>query len=197
MKKIKKWFARIADIMINPKRHFKKIVADGNIDDAMMRAFLYGLVGGVLVFLLRTLFGGAAVTIGGIFNALVITPVIAVAMLFVFGGILMMMSEITGGERDWEIAVKALGSVFFVYPLILVLNYAAFNCTSLWIISIAVDAYILYLLYNIVLHAMHAKKSSVIVVIGVLAVFLITIYATDYRSGWMMIKNASAMTSCI
>jgi preprotein translocase subunit SecE len=44
---------------------------------------------------------------------------------------------------------------------------------------------------------MHAKRSHVIIVISVLALFLVTVYATDYRSGWMMIKNASALTSCI
>jgi hypothetical protein len=197
MKKLKKWMRGIIDAIINPKRRFTKIVADGNIDDAMLRAFIYGLLGGVLVFVLRAVFGGGLITVGGIFNALIITPVMAVALLFVFGGILMMISEITGGERDWEIAIKGLGSVFFVYPLMLGLNFAAFNCTSLWIISVIIDAYILFLLYNIARYAMHAKHSHVLIVISVLALFLITVYATDYRSGWLMIKNAAAMTHCI
>jgi hypothetical protein len=194
---MRKRFKSILDIIKNPKRYFTKIVADGNIDDAMLRAFMYGLIGGVLVFALRVLIGGAAITIGSVFNALVIVPVLAVALLFVFGGVLMMISEITGGERDWEIAIKGLGSVFFIYPLILVLNYAAFNCTSLWVISILVDAYVLYLLYNIALYAMRAKRTNVIIVISIMALFLITVYATDYRPAWLMIKNASALTACI
>ena len=127
------------DIIVNPKRYFTKIVADGNLDESMFKAFIYGLIGGALVLGIR-LIGGATVTIGAVFTAVVIMPVLAVALLFVCGGLLMLVSEITGGERDWEIAIKGLASIMFVYPTILVLNALAFNCTSLWIISISMFA---------------------------------------------------------
>ncbi len=191
-----KWIAHIKDVIVNPRRFFTKIVADGNIDESMLKAFMYGLLGGLLVLGLR-LIGGATVTIGAVFTAVVIVPVLAVAMLFVMGGLLMLVSEITGGERDWEIAIKGLASIFFIYPVVLVLNALAFNCTSMWIISIAVDAYILFLFYNISLYCMRGRRANVIIVIAIFALFMATVYATNYRIGWFMLKNTSAALACL
>ncbi len=184
------------DIIVNPKRYFTKIVADGNLDESMFKAFIYGLIGGVLVLGIRLL-GGATITIGSVFTAIIIMPVLAVALLFVCGGLLMLVSEITGGERDWEIAIKGLASIMFVYPTILVLNALAFNCTSLWIISLLCDAYVLFLFYNISAYCMHGKKSNVIMVIAMLGLFMATVYMTNYRIGWFMLKNASAALACL
>ena len=184
------------DIIVNPKRYFTKIVADGNLDESMFKAFIYGLIGGCLVLGIRLL-GGATITIGAVFTAIIIMPVLAVALLFVCGGLLMLVSEITGGERDWEIAIKGLASIMFVYPTILVLNALAFNCTSLWIISIICDAYILFLFYNISLYCMHGRRGAVLTVVGIFAVFMITVYLTNYHIGWFLIKNTPAALSCL
>lgn len=196
IKKFKRAFRHVRDIIINPRRYFTKIVADGNMEEAMFKAFLWGLLGGLLVFAINML-TGASFTIGALFNALIITPVIAVGILFVMGGLLMLVSEITGGERDWEIAIKSLASVFFMYPVILGVNALAFNCTSIWIISILVDLYILFLFYNIALYAMRGNKGNVVMVFAIIAMFLVTVYATDYRMGWFVLKNNSAAFACL
>ena len=196
MKKIKKWYRSIKDVVVNPRRFFSKIVADGDIEESMLKAFMYGLVGGVLVLGLR-LIGGATVTISSVFTAVVIVPVIAVALLFIGGGLMMLVSEITGGERDWEIAIKGLASIFFIYPVILVLNAMAFNCTSLWIISIICDAYILFLFYNIALYCMRGRRGAVLTVVGIFAIFMATVYLTNYHVGWFLIKNTTAALSCL
>ena len=195
-KQIQKWIYGIRDVIINPRRFFTKIVADGNIEESMLKAFLYGLLGGCLVLGMRLL-GGATVTISGVFTAVVIVPVLAVALLFVMGGLMMLVSEITGGERDWEIAIKGLASIFFIYPAILVLNALAWNCTSIWIFSLVVDIYILFLFYNIAAYCMHGKKVNVIIVIAIIALFMATVYATDYRIGWFMLKNTGAALACL
>jgi len=191
-----KWFGHVVQILTNPKQFFSKIVADGNLEESMLKAFMYGLLGGALVLLLQLL-GGATVTFSVVFSKLVIVPVLAVAILFVLGGMLMLVAEITGGERDWEIAVKGLASIFFIYPVILVLNALAFNCTSLWIISIIIDAYVLFLLYNIAVYCMKGNKVRIIWVIGAFALFIMTVYLTDYRLGWFMIKNTGAALKCL
>lgn len=194
--KTKQIFGNIRDAIINPKKFFKKIVADGDLEESMLRAFIYGLIGGVLVLGFR-LIGGATITIGTVFGALIIVPVLAVALLFIMGGLLMLISEITGGERDWEIAIKGLASVFFMYPVILALNALAFNCWSMWIISLFVDAWVLYMLYCISVYCMRGNRTNVLLVIGILAVFMLTVYITDYRIGWFMLKNAGATLSCL
>ena len=110
---------------------------------------------------------------------------------------MMLVSEITGGERDWEIAIKGLASVFFIYPVILVLNALAFNCTSMWVISLLVDAYILFLFYNLSVYCMRGKRNNVILVIGIFALFMATVYISDYRIGWFMLKNTGATLACL
>lgn len=194
--KMKQILKSIFNVLINPKQHFTKIVADGNLEESMLRSFLYGLFGGILVLILR-LIGGATITIGSVFTAIIIVPVLAVALLFVFGGLLMLISEITGGERDWEIAIKGLASIFFIYPIILALNAVAFNCISIWTISILVDIYLLFIFYNIAFYCMKGKKSNVILVVVILFLFMVTVYSTNYRIGWFMLKNMTATLSCL
>lgn len=196
MKKIKNWFRGIKDVIVNPRRFFSKIVADGDIEESMLKAFIYGLLGGLAVLGIK-LIGGATITINSVFTAVVIVPVIAVALLFVGGGLLMLVSEMTGGERDWEIAIKGLASIFFIYPVILVLNAVAFNCLSMWIISIIGDLYVLFLFYNIALYCMRGRRAAVIVVVGIFAIFMLTVYLTNYRIGWFLLKNTSAALSCL
>lgn len=196
MKKIKNWFRSIKDIIVNPRRFFSKIVADGDIEESMLKAFIYGLLGGLAVLAIK-LIGGATITINSVFTAIVIVPVIAVALLFVGGGLLMLVSEMTGGERDWEIAIKGLASIFFIYPVILVLNAVAFNCLSMWVISIIGDLYVLFLFYNIALYCMRGRRAAVIVVVGIFAIFMLTVYLTNYRIGWFLLKNTSAALSCL
>lgn len=196
MKKIKNWFRGIKDVIVNPRRFFSKIVADGDIEESMLKAFIYGLLGGLAVLAIK-LIGGATITINSVFTAVVIVPVIAVALLFVGGGLLMLVSEMTGGERDWEIAIKGLASIFFIYPVILILNAVAFNCLSMWIISIIGDLYVLFLFYNIALYCMRGRRAAVIVVVGIFAIFMLTVYLTNYRIGWFLLKNTSAALSCL
>lgn len=196
MKKIKNWFRSIRDVIINPKKFFTHIVADGDVEESMLKAFIYGLIGGILVLGL-SLLGGATITRMAVFAQLVFIPVLAVALLFVGGGLLMLVSEITGGERDWEIAIKGLASIFFVYPIILVLNALAFNCTSVWVISIICDVYVLFLFYNIALYCMRGRRAAVALVIGILALFMLTVYLSDYHIGWLLFKNTDAAYSCL
>jgi len=193
--KKRNWISRLSDIFFRPKYFFSKIVADGKMEDAMLRAFMWGLVGGLVVFVLYLLRGNP-LTVFSLFKTVIVYPVLAVVLLFVCAGLMMLVSEITGGDRDWEIAVKGIASIFFVYPMALILNGLAFDCTSIWVISMATDLYMLFLLYNIAVYCLHGKKISVIFVLMVGAILLATMYMSDYRTLWFMVKNIPATLSC-
>lgn len=194
--KKRNWFAKLTDIFFRPKYFFSRIVADGKMEDAILKAFLWGLVGGVIV-LGMNLYRGDAFTIFSLFKAIVVYPVLAILLLFIGAGLMMLVSEITGGERDWEIAVKGIASIFFVYPLALLLNTLAFDCKSMWLTSILIDLYLLFLIYNIALYCLHGKKISVLFVIMVGAMFLAGIYMSDYKTLWMSVKNMPVTLMCI
>jgi len=194
--KKRNWFAKLGDIFFRPKYFFSRIVADGKMEDAILKAFFWGLIGGIVVLILH-LIRGDAFTIFSLFKAIVMFPVFAVILLFVCAGLMMLVSEITGGERDWEIAVKGIASIFFVYPLALILNNLAFDCKTIWIISVLIDLYMLFLLYNIAVYCLHGKKVSVLFVLMVCAVLLACLYMSDYRTVWFLAKNIPATLTCL
>ena len=183
-------------ILARPERFFKKIVVDGSLEESMIKAFLYGLIGGIAILAINLTFG-ARLTLFGAFAELVIYPMAAVGVLFVFAGLMMMFSEIAGGSRDWELAVKSVSSIFFMYPVVLILDSLAFNCASLWIISIIVDGYVLFLLYNIAYHCMGGKKWAVLGIIAAMAAVLLVVYASDARLNWLGFKNYAAAARCL
>ena len=195
--KKRNWFSHLTDIFFRPKYFFSRIVADGKMEDAMLKAFLWGLVGGILVFIINICRAGLdAFTIGAFFKSLIIYPVLAVMLLFIFSGLMMLVSEITGGERDWEIAVKGIASIFFIYPLALILNSLAVDCVSIWFISLLTDLYMAFLLYNIAVYCMHGKRVSVLFVVMACLVLLGCMYMSDYKTVWFMVKNIDATSIC-
>ncbi len=196
--KKRSWLSKISDIFFRPKYFFSRIVADGKMEDAILKAFLWGLVGGILVFIINLIRDGFYVfNVFSLLKAIVIYPVLAVILLFIFAGLMMLVSEITGGERDWEVAVKGIASIFFIYPLALILNALAFDCTSIWIISLLTDLYMAFLLYNIAVYCLHGKKVSVLFVVAVGLVLLGCMYMSDYRNVWLSLKNVSVISSCL
>lgn len=194
--KKRSWLSKLGDIFFRPKFFFTRIVADGKIEDAILKAFCWGLIGGIVVLILH-LIRGDAFTIFSLFKAIVMFPVMAVILLFICAGLMMLVSEITGGERDWEIAVKGIASIFFVYPLALILNTLAFDCRTIWMISVLTDLYMLFLLYNIAVYCLHGKKVSVLFVLMVCAVLLACLYMSDYRTVWFLAKNIPATLTCL
>jgi len=194
--KKRSWLGKLTDIFFRPKYFFTRIVADGKMEDAILKAFLWGFVGGIIVLVLN-LFHGYPFTVFSLFKAIIIYPVVAILLLFIGAGLMMLVSEVTGGERDWEIAVKGIASIFFVYPLALILNTLAFDCTSMWLTSILIDIYILFLIYNIAVYCLHGKKVSVLFVVMVAAVLLAALYMSNYRTIWFLVKNIPATLTCL
>ena len=195
--KKRNWLSKFSDIFFRPKYFFSRIVADGKMEDAIIKAFLWGFVGGILVLVINLVRGGLdAFSIFSFFKAIVIYPVLAVMLLFICAGLMMLVSEITGGERDWEIAVKGIASIFFVYPLALILNTLAFDCASVWFVSILIDLYMAFLLYNIAVYCMHGNRVSVLFVVAVSLVLLCCVYMSDYRNVWFLVKNINSGSIC-
>ena len=196
--KKKSWLSGLTEVFFKPKHFFSKIVADGKMEDAILKAFLWGFVGGILVFAINLIrYGMDALTIFSFFKAIVIFPLLAVMLLFICAGLMMLVSEITGGERDWEIAVKGIASIFFVYPLALILNALAFNCVSIWAVSLFTDLYMAFLLYHIAVYCMHGKKVSVLFVVAACFMLLGCLYMSDYKTVWFMVKNINAGSICV
>jgi hypothetical protein len=190
------WLHSIINVLFKPRQFFQTLIVDGSLDAPIIKAAVWGLIGGMLSLTLG-LIHNIPTTFGLVLSDIILTPVIAVMILFALGGIMMLVAEITKGDRDFEVGIKGIASIFFLYPVLLALYALAFNCTSIWIISLLTDAYILFLLYNVATYCLRGKKISVKLVMACFAVLLITIYATDYRIAWFLLKNTSATLSCL
>ncbi|MBQ7409021.1 MAG: hypothetical protein IJV03_00485, partial [Alphaproteobacteria bacterium] len=64
--KKRNWFAKLTDIFFRPKYFFTRIVADGKMEDAILKALLWGLVGGLTVLIIG-LVRGESFTIFSLF----------------------------------------------------------------------------------------------------------------------------------
>ena len=80
--KKRNWLVRLGDIFFRPKYFFTKIVADGKMEDAMLRAFMWGLVGGIVVLIVNLLRGNPF-SVFSLFKAFIVFPVLAVIVLFI------------------------------------------------------------------------------------------------------------------
>ena len=182
-------------VLLTPNRFFKKIIVDGNLKESIIRAAIFGLIGGVSVMVLGMVVG-THITFWDFFTKLVVFPIFAVVVLFVSAGLMMLFSEITDGSRDWELAVKGISSIFFIYPVILIVNSFAFSCWSLWLLSMAIDVYLLFLIYNIALYCMHGNKLKITALLAGTAVLLLFVYFSDYHATWLALKNHTIAASC-
>jgi len=187
--------ARAWTVITKPERFFKKIILDGSLEESMIKAALYGFFGAIAVLLIDAL-GAYSPSVASVVATLILHPVFAVAVLFVFAGLLMLFSEITGGNRDWEMAVKGVSSIFFMYPVILILGALAPGSPLGRILGLVADAYILFLLYNIAYHCMGGKRWAVLACVGVAAASLIAIHSGGYGVSWMGFNSPAVVHGC-
>lgn len=190
------WGRSLYNLLFKPQQFFNSLIVDGSLDAPIIKALVYGLIGGALTFVLQMVHGTPA-TIGTLFSQFVTTPLIALITLFALAGVMMLIAEVTHGERDFETAAKGIASIFFLYPAMLILYELAFNCTSIWLISIILDLYVLYLIYAIGTYCLKGNKLSMKFVSAIFGLLMIMVYSTDYRIAWFLMKNATATLSCL
>jgi len=185
LKDIKKLWVEGIQLIISPKQYFGNIKATGDYSDSIVKALAYGLIGaGISV--LFALLGGEG--LGSLFR-LIFIPLGAVFLTFSLGGILSLMSYICGGKVDFEIAVKAVASKIFLYPIVILINTFAINYYILAGVSFLVDSFVLYLVYSAVMHCFSPKPHTTRVVFGIFGALLVLMYLSDSSMLWLSLKN--------
>jgi hypothetical protein len=165
------------ETLLNPKAYFSTMRTSGGMAEPVIKALIYGVVAGVIVFLWGVLGLGGQV---GVFGAgigamgLVYTVIAAVIGLFIGAVILIIFSSICKGNSDFEANLRVVASVMVVFPFSALLGFTTgINSVFGAIVALCVQLYALWLLYHGLTVALKANPASTKIVMYVLAALLV------------------------
>jgi len=172
------FIAESKEALLSPKTHFLNLKTAGGIVEPLIKAVIYGVVAGVIVFV-WSLLGLGAVS-GGFFGgaigamALVWYIVAAIIGLFVGAVIMLVISSICKGNTDFEANTRVVASAMVMMPVSALLGFT--SGINLWlgaIVGLAVNIYTLYLLYHGLVETLKAKAETSKLVMYILAGLLV------------------------
>ncbi len=165
-------------VLMTPKEYFASMPKTGGFVEPLIKAVIYGLVAGIITFIWSLLHLTAAAGMfgkwmgGGVGVMAIIGALIgAVIGLFIGGVILLIISAICGGSKDYEANVRVTASLMVLSPINALLGFTGGISIYLGaIISLAVSLYGIWLLYNALISALGAGEKAAKVVSIILAI---------------------------
>lgn len=174
------------ETVVNPKGHFTALPVTGGLGEPVLKALIYSVVAGVIVFLWGVLgLGGQAgvfgAGIGGM--ALAWTIIGAMAGLFIGAVILLIISAICKGNTDFEACLRVTASVMVVLPISALLGFfSGISPTIGALVSLCVNFFALYLLYYGLTETLKANPATTRIVVYVLAAILVVAMIVGLRA---------------
>ncbi len=167
------------ETLLNPKAYFSTMRTTGGMAEPVIKALIYGVVAGIIIFIWGLLgLGGPA----GVFGAgigvmgLVYTIISAVIGLFIGAVIVLIISAICKGNTDFEACLRVVASVMVIFPISALLGFiTGISPVFGAIIGLVVNLYALYLLYFGLTESLKANPGTTKVIMYVLAVLLVII----------------------
>lgn len=171
------FIAESKETLVNPKGYFSTMKTSGGMAEPVIKALIYGVVAGIIIFIWGALgLGGAAGVLGaGIGGmALVWTVIAAVVGVFVGAVVILVVSSICKGNTDFEACLRVAASVMVVMPISALLGFTA-GISPVFgaIVSLGVNLFALYLAYNGLTEALKANPGTARIVMYVLAALLV------------------------
>src|SRR3990172_5940625 len=160
----------------SPKEFFYSMPKKGGFVEPIIKAAVYGLIAGIILFIWsllhlsagRGMMGGY---MGGSGIMIIISSLIAAIIgLFIGGIIVLIVSAICGGTTDFEANVRVVAALMVLSPVNALLSFTmGLNLYLGSIISVLVALYGIWLLYSALTSALSAKEGSAKIVSIVLA----------------------------
>lgn len=165
------------ETLLNPKAYFSTMRTTGGMAEPVIKALIYGVVGGVIVFLWGVLgLGGLSGVFGAGIGAmgLVYSVIAAVIGLFIGAVVVLIISAICKGNTDFEACLRVVASVMVVFPISALLGFiTGISPVFGAIIGLCVNLYALYLLYYGLTESLKANPGTTKIFMYVLAVLLV------------------------
>lgn len=166
------------ETLLNPKSYFSRMKTSGGMTEPIIKAIIYGAIGGVILFLwsilrLSPIAGGL---LGGGFGITVLITYIigAVIGLFIGAVILMVVSSICKGSTDFEANVRVTAALMVMIPINALLAFTGhFSLYLGLLISLAVSIYSVWLFYNAVVEALKSKPETARIVMYIFIALIV------------------------
>jgi hypothetical protein len=180
------------ETLLNPKAYFSTLRTAGGMAEPVIKALIYGVVAGIIVFLWGILgLGGLA----GVFGAgigvmgLVYTVISAVIGLFIGAVIVLIISAVCKGNTDFEACLRVVASIMVVFPVSALLGFISGISPVLGgIIGLFVNLYALYLLYFGLTESLKTNPGTTKILMYVLAILLVIIMIAGFGTRKRMNK---------
>jgi hypothetical protein len=165
------------ETLLNPKTYFSTMKTSGGMGEPVLKALIYSVVAGVIVYLWGILgLGGVAGVFGAGISAMAFVWTIIGAMIGLFIGavVVLIISAICKGNTDFEACLRVVASVMVLFPVTAILGFITGISPVLGaIIGLCVNLYGLYLLYFGLTESLKANPGTTKIVMYVLAALLV------------------------
>ncbi len=172
-------------MILHPVKYFTSITADGNYENAIVKVLMYGLITAGI----KIVFSIANITLLGTISALLLMPIYAMFITFALAGVMLFFSYLAKGEMNFETALKAVASCIFMYPFSYVVYHIAFSYWILFLFSLIVDLYIVFLIYTATTYCLKGEKGISNVIFSIFALFVIVIHFSNNGAMYVATKN--------
>ena len=170
------------DSIVKPKEYFPSLKIDGGLGEPVIKALIYGALGGIFTFLWSIL--NVSGLTGGLFGgaigvmALIWAIVGAVIGLFIGAVIVLIISAICGGSTDYIANARVTASLMVLMPISAFFGFlTGINVFLSTVVGLLINIYGLYMLYFALVGPLKGKESSAKVftwiLVAVLALFLL------------------------
>ena len=174
----KKFIDESKQTLLNPGEYFAAMAKEGGFGEPIIKALVYGLVAGLISLIWSVLnlsaVGGAQ--FGGMMGggvgimALVWSLVGALIGVFISGLIMLILSLICGGSKEFEANLRASASIMVLMPVSALFNFIySFSLSVGGIVSLLVMLYGLYLVYIALTKALGGSEGAAKVITVILA----------------------------
>ncbi len=171
----KKFIDDSMKVITSPKEYFTSMPKEGGFVEPIVKAVIYGLIAGIIVFIWSLLkLSAASAMFGGAVGAMSILwgAIGAIIGLFIGGVIILILSAIGGGNTNYEANVRVAASLMVMSPVNALLSFTAgINLYLGAIITFLVALFGIWLLYNGLVNALGAKEVAAKVIAIILAIF--------------------------
>jgi hypothetical protein len=169
------------DVLVTPKSYFATMKTTGGIAEPLIKAVIYGVIGGLIAFIWSLLSIGSFSSgmFGGTVGIMLLVWYIVVAIIGLFIGavIVLVISAICKGSTDFEASVRVTAAIMVLIPISALLGFVSgLNLTAGAIVGLAINIYGLYLLYHGLVEALKAKPDTTKIVMYVLVAILILFF---------------------
>lgn len=166
------------ETLVNPKSYFAAMPTSGGMAEPVIKAVIYGAIGGIFAFLWSIIGLGAvkAGFMGGAIGAMALVWYIIGALIGLFIGavILLIISSICKGSTDFEANMRVVASAMVIMPVSALLGFTlGINSYLGMIVTLILNLYALYLLYHGLAESLKAAPKTAKIVMYVLAILVV------------------------